>query len=156
MHNRKQSIKKYERVKAEAYFASHPQKQKYLDGVSLLGWVGIGLGILLIGGCFFYPEYERQLLLTYMVIFLGCYYLSVYEESIHWLIYKEGVWSRLQVRPMTWENIIGYEWRQYRGRLILRISYKGRGIMLQSTSLVVSPEEQQAVTALLNQWMAGM
>ena len=104
---------------------------------------------------YFVPLSQTPILIL-LLLFLGTYYAMHYCSNVDWFFDKAGLWTSHLSGYIGFENIVGYEWREYKTGLILRVKYKGRGIMLMTSDLVVKEDKKKAVTDLLNKYMAGI
>lgn len=153
--NRKRAEKRYieEKGKAILRFEGSSKKQFKQLQIMLRIIIIMIVGYLVVAAV--YPLNQLPILLL-ILIFLILYYSSLYIVNDEWFISKEGVWSSHLNDVIGFENIIGYEWRTYKTEELLRISYKGKGIMIQKSDFRVDGIEKETLKILLDQHIAGI
>lgn len=115
----------------------------------------LGAGILLIAlmGLFIAGSSVNVLsegaFLGITLLYLSFYYAMEYTSHHKWCMTKEGFMSSRQLNPTGWENVVNYEWKKRKERLVLKVIYKGRGIMYRKCELVVDPSSRKEVERLL-------
>lgn len=153
--NQKKARKRFENARADGILFSDKQEK---PSVSYLqkGQLGVTcvMSIYLLISVFV-PLSQTPILIL-LLVFLASYYAMHYLASTAWFFDKKGLWTSQANDEIGFENIVGYEWRDYKDVLILRIKYKGKGIMLISCDLVVAPNKKKSVAELLNKQMAGI
>lgn len=88
--------------------------------------------------------------------YCGGYYVEMYMPYENWFLDQQALWVKGVNGPIGFENIVGYEWYEYSNKLLLRVQYKGRGIMLIKKDLRVAHQQKESVSQYLNQHMAGL
>lgn len=154
-HNQKNAKARFERAKTAGILFSDQAQGKsfqYLQKVQL-GTAGLLALYLLVS--VFVPLSQKPILIL-LLVFLGSYYAMHYFADKAWFFDKQGLWTSHVNGFIGFENIVGYEWRVYKNELILRVRYKGRGIMLITCDLVVRSDKKEAVAKVLDERMAGI
>ena len=153
--NQKAVKKRFEKAKVKSILSSK-QKASSIYGLIQKGQLGLTM-IIAIYLCLGYirPMNETPVLIL-MLLFLGTYYGMYYMSNEEWFFDEQGLWTSHLSGHIGFENIVGYECRVYREMLIIRVKYKGRGIMINSCDLKVAEDQKEKVTAMLNKHMAGI
>lgn len=155
-HNRKQGEKRYIQAEKSAWLTA--SLEEYPHSFKRQGWQSWGLMVViilyLVVGMII--PLNQMVTLVLMLLFLLLYYASFYTVRREWFMDVEGLWSRQQMGPIPYENIQSYEWRSYGGKQVLRVHYKGKGIVTLISDYAVAPHQQDEVSGLLDAHIAGL
>lgn len=95
-------------------------------------------------------------LVAMLAIFLGLYYMQMYQVHRQWYVTETALWSKQLLAPIGFENIVSYECRDYKDILLVRVRYKGKGIMLIQSDFEIKPSELETFCAYLDAHIAGI
>ncbi len=85
-------------------------------------------------------QLNSYLLLGGVVVYLINYYVLEYTPHTMWCLLQGGLLSKRQFIAMNWENIVAYRWVTRGEKLILKVDYKGKGIVTRKCELIVPQE----------------
>lgn len=153
--NHKKTVKKYIEEKQGAWIKSREEADcKIKCGERSKNILGGFLLIYCLGNLVL--NWSEQGLMLIIIVYLTLYYIMQYSTHEEWFFNALGLWGYGLVDVVRFENILAYEWREYRKKLILRVRYKGKGIMTLTSDFVVKEQQKQQVTEILNQYIAGI
>ena len=81
--------------------------------------------------------------------YLFLYYALEYISHHKWCLTEEGLRSSRQIEVIGYERIVNFTWYESANKLILRVNYKGRGIVTRKSDYVVPPKKRQEVEKIL-------
>ena len=143
LSNHKQGYKRYEALKQEAKLIVKEKKNRFYQFCNRLsGGLLIGTAIYMMVGCAL-GQLNGNVLLISIMIYLVSYYILEYSPHAEWCVIQEGILIKRQMITMNWENIVDYGWVIRDKQLILKINYKGKGIVIRKGELLV-PKEKKA------------
>ncbi len=143
LSNHKQGCKRYEALKQEAKLIVKEKNNRFYEFCNRLpGVLLIGIATYMMIGCIV-GQLHGNILLISILIYLVSYYILEYTPYTEWSVIERGILIKRQLMTMNWENIVDYGWVIRDKQLILKIKYKGKGIVIRKGELIV-PKEQKA------------
>lgn len=116
---------------------------RYAGGIILIGFV-----LVVIWGAVT-KHFNEQIMLYLVAIYLFAYYLAEYISHHRWCMTKEGLRSSRQLELIGFEKIVNFTWYERPEKLILRVNYKGRGIVTRKSDYVVPLKKRREVEQFL-------
>ncbi len=93
--------------------------------------------------------FNEALLLGIAILFLGIYYTQEGTMQNEWTFCKEGLMVRRSIGIIEWQNILTYHFEKLKREEILKISYKGKGLVIRKMTLKIEEEQIKAIRELL-------
>ena len=142
LSNHKQGYKRYEAFKQEARLIVKEKNNIFYEFCNRLSrGLLISIAIYMMIGCTL-GHLNGNILLVSTLIYLASYYILEYTPHTEWSVIQGGILIKRQVMTMNWENIVDYGWVIRGEQLILKINYKGKGIVIRKGELIVPKENK--------------
>lgn len=141
--------KTYARVEKEKIIKSGLEESRmetilrYTGGIILVGFV-----LVVIWGAFT-KQFNERVMLYLVAIYLLIYYIMEYISHHRWCMTKEGLRSSRQLELIGFEKVVNFTWYERTDKLILRVNYKGRGIVTRKSDYVVPFKKRKEVENFL-------
>ena len=92
---------------------------------------------------------DESIMLYLVATYLFIYYALEYICHHRWCFTEEGLCSSRQLEIIGFEKIVSFTWYERPHQLILRVNYKGRGIVTRKSDYVVPENKRREVEKLL-------
>nr|WP_302597902.1 hypothetical protein [uncultured Cellulosilyticum sp.] len=116
---------------------------RYAGGVILIGFV-----LVVIWGAVT-KNFDERIMLYLVAGYLLIYYAMEYISHYRWCMTKDGLRSSRQLELIGFEKVVNFTWYERPEKLILRVNYKGRGIVTRKSDYVVPLKKRKDVEQFL-------
>ncbi len=93
--------------------------------------------------------FNEALLLGVAILYLGLYYIQEGTMQNEWTFCKEGLMVRRSIEIIEWQNILTYHFEKSKREETLKISYKGKGLIIRKMTLKIEEGQIKAIGELL-------
>ncbi len=116
---------------------------RYAGNIILIGFV-----VIVIWGAFT-KGFNERIMLYLVAIYICIYYILEYIAHHRWCMTKEGLRSSRQLEVIGFEKVVNFTWYEKKDKLILRVNYKGRGIVTRKSDYMVPIKKRREVEQFL-------
>lgn len=143
--------RKYISLRNEIILEGGDEESKLEKGVMIGSLITMGILVVFFSICAFRNTFYDVVFMWILFLYLIFYYAMEYVAHYKWCILKDGIRSSRQLQTIGWENVVGYQWYDRRDLLILRISYKGKGIMTRKSDYVVKYNQRMRIEEIIKE-----
>ncbi|PHV71628.1 hypothetical protein CS063_03430 [Sporanaerobium hydrogeniformans] len=134
------------------------KSKQQLSEVEKIFMLGNAILLLLFSGMvcisIWTKTFNEALLLGVAVIYLGIYYMQEGLIQSEWVFYTEGLMGRRCNEPIEWQNILDYTFEERKGKDILKLRYKGKGLVIRRSVWQVTSYEKQVIQEILEKYVS--
>ena len=147
----RKALKTYEVLENDKVISSGLEEGKmeiilrYAGVVILIGFVAV----VMYGA--FTKKFNERVMLYLVAIYLMIYYAMEYISHHRWCMTNEGLRSSRQLELIGFEKVVNFTWYEKTNGLILRVNYKGRGIVTRKSDYVVPLKKRKEVEKFLKE-----
>lgn len=145
------ALKTYEVLEGQQIISSGEEEGKvetilrYAGVVILIGFVGVVIyGAIM-------KSFNERVMLYLVAIYLVIYYMMEYISHHRWCMTKDGLRSSRQLELIGFEKVVNFTWYEKTNGLILRVNYKGRGLVTRKSDYLVPLKKRKEVEKFLKE-----
>lgn len=94
---------------------------------------------------------NAHFMLILVVLYLVSYYVKEYMVHYKWSISERGIFASRLIDIISWENIVNYKIFKTAKKDVLRINYKGRGIITRKCDLLMPKQHEKRILRILSE-----
>lgn len=94
-------------------------------------------------------QFNERVMLYLVALYLCIYYAMEYISHHKWCITQDGLRSSRQLELIGFEKVVNFTWYERAEKLILRVNYKGRGIVTRKSDYIVPASKRKEIECFL-------
>lgn len=151
LRTQQKALKTYEHLETQKVISSGMEEGKmeqilrHAGIVILVGFVGV----VIYGAVM--KSFNERIMLYLVAIYLVIYYMLEYISHHRWCMTKEGLRSSRQLELIGFEKVVNFTWYEKANGLILRVNYKGRGLVTRKSDYLVPVKKRKEVENFLKE-----
>ncbi len=151
LRTQQRALKTYERLETQKVISSDMEECKMEQLLRHAGIVIlIGFVAVVIYGAVS-KSFNERMMLYLVAIYLVIYYMLEYISHHRWCMTKEGLRSSRQLELIGFEKVVNFTWYEKASGLILRVNYKGRGLVTRKSDYLVPLKKRKEVENFLKE-----
>ncbi|WP_054741489.1 hypothetical protein [Cellulosilyticum ruminicola] len=151
LRTQQKALKTYDGLETKKVISSGMEEGK-MEQILRYGGIVILIGfvaVVMYGAAT--KAFNERIMLYLVAIYLVIYYMLEYISHHRWCMTKEGLRSSRQLELIGFEKVVNFTWYEKANGLILRVNYKGRGLVTRKSDYLVPSNKRKEVEKFLKE-----